>query len=1313
MTEEQVVNVRGEESDSGNDHGSVKANGVAHGVGGDSDLAADNNGAASSGKNFNDAVSNGTAEEGTETATVDVVSREDELKSADSQNGMGSVQNGVVDNDDKSANAVAEELVTDHEEYVVVGDSDVQNGDDVTANGVEECEMLDGAEASGDENGVVVEGEEDVCQSDREFECVDVHDDVTATTDENGGNGNDVQGRSESVSDKDVNKRGESENVVSADVSDEKDIVTDGDHDVEEVVEKNEVPVVVDGGSASTDVKECEPEDAQNSLEKGQVESVSGLAEPVLEPSECTEENEIAVEGEPGSKLERSEEEAGSEIVPEGEILTALSCTDVSDIAVESDGEPSVDVCVMKSNAVESDVDVHELKNSAVDSESEPSNGAVQSEIVSEMKNNTEEREAEPSNGAVDCEAELPNGAVESEAEPSTSAVESEAEPSNGVVERETKPSSGAVERETEPSNGAVESVAEPSNGAIDSEAEPSNGTVEREAAPSNGAVEREAAPSNGVVEREAVPSNGAVESEVEPSNGAVDSEAESSNVAVESEAESSNVAVESEAESSNGAVESVAEPSNDAVESGAEPSQGAVESEAEPSNGAVESEADPSNGVAESENEPSVDVCETKNDAVNSEAETSSGGLQSEKEASVVSEMKNNAVESEAEHSKGAVECEAQPFVDVSQKKTDTIEGEAELSVKGGLSVEGEGSNQGDEDSRPASDALDGQNVGAEVVKKPFYYLIRVPRYDDDGNMKEKIRNALHQVEEKSKIRDAIRAESQTIKASCKDFDQEFRAAIAAHRAARDLLKSKRQEMDSVQSTMNRLNNAISVGDIDGKIRSMEHMIEHETLPLNKEKQLIREIKQLKQNREELSSNMKRQDQSQQSLENKDDNIEEHFKLLKKEMEVLRNNVLKSDAETKAAKKKYNDECDKLNELLARFRAADDTRQEAYAKLLALKKQLHEKIKQLQMSCTNIDPISVLILQSKNFWEYRDAATKAQELAAGGKKEELQCFCVDEVERIMELWNKNDEFRRDYVRCNTRSTLRRLQTLDGRSLGPDEEPLVMPNAITERASKNIPMVSNTTMEQEKKSPRESVNVKDEPDSKVVAQRTETSQTTKAKKPTKPAPLEKHVARWGDESDEDEDKDKNEEEPVRTKEEEELILKAEKARKEEEEAKLKEKRRLEEIEKAKEALQRKKRNAEKAQQRAALKAQKEAELKEKEREKRAKKKERRKTSSAVTAENTEQESAHTTETLTSVEESDLTEKPAEVTKKPQKPSQFTRQTKVKSVPAALRNRAKRRIQPWMWVLIAVVVVVALFYVGNSSSLRSSLEGFGY
>lgn len=54
---------------------------------------------------------------------------------------------------------------------------------------------------------------------------------------------------------------------------------------------------------------------------------------------------------------------------------------------------------------------------------------------------------------------------------------------------------------------------------------------------------------------------------------------------------------------------------------------------------------------------------------------------------------------------------------------------------------------------------------------------------------------------------------------ATCKEYGQEVRAAIAEERAARDLLKAKRQEMDSVQSTMNRLNNAISVGDIDSEV--------------------------------------------------------------------------------------------------------------------------------------------------------------------------------------------------------------------------------------------------------------------------------------------------------------------------------------------------------------------------------------------------------------------------------------------------------------------------------------------------------------
>ncbi|XP_015946865.1 uncharacterized protein LOC107471863 isoform X1 [Arachis duranensis] len=1047
------------------------------------------------------------------------------------------------------------------------------------------------------------------------------------------GGGSVLEGTIESTSD-----AVSDEKAVAQEVTDrESTNVVNGDYQNGSAeTEKDEIPIGIDGVPVSVDVKECAGEDAHigSDVEKSEAETVTdsnnvnkSVAGGDVQNGSAEQElsNGVHVEGESGCKFEKPEEESGEELVDKIEDSSALNNSNISGHGIIV---PEANANVMESEAEPSKI--------AMESDPEPSNLVV-------------EREAEPSNAAVESEP-LPS-IIAVDPEPSKIAMESDPEPSNLVVEREAEPSSAAVESEPEPSIIAVDP--EPSKIAMESDPEPSNLVVEREAEPSNAAVESEPEPSIIAVESDAEPSNVPLQSEPEPSTTLVEHESEPSNTLVENEAEPTKVAAESEAEPMKVAAESEAEPTKVAAESEAEPTEIATESEAEPPMFATESEADSTKIAVESEAEPS-------NFTVESKAEPS-----------------DVAIGSEAEPSKIAVESEAEP------------------SAEGVLCVEREAGNVGDEETklteeRSNTDAVDVQNMGSEVVKRPFYYLIRIPRYDDDENIKEQIKIAIQQVEEKTRIRDEIRSESQNKKATCKEYNQEFRAAITAERAARDTLKSKRQEMDLVQATMNRLNNAISVGDIDGKIRNMEHMIEHETLPLKEEKQLIRQIKQLKQNREELSSSMAKQDQSQKSLDDKD-NIEESSKklqLLKKEIELLRSNVQKAEAATKAAKKKYEDECNILNEISARFKFADDVRQEAYAKLQTLKKQFH--------------------LKSKYFWEYKNASKKGQDLAAEGKKEELQCFCMDQVERMMELWNKNDEFRRDYVRCNTRSTLRRLQTLDGRSLGPDEEPPVIPSFLPERVSKDNSSVSQSTLDQEKKpTPAESVNKKAESAPKAVEQKTENSQTTKAKKAAKATPLEKSVAaipRWADEPED------IPEESVRTKEEEEQILKAEIARKEEEAAKLKEKRRLEEIEKAKEAMLRKQRNAEKAQQRAALKAQKEAEQKEKEREKRLRKKERRKAAATETAENTEQEPAPISETVTrSTEECVQSEKPVEVTRR----SQYTRQSKAKSMPLPLRNRGKRRIQPWMWAVIAVLAVVALFFLGNNSSLRSWLQGSAY
>lgn len=63
-------------------------------------------------------------------------------------------------------------------------------------------------------------------------------------------------------------------------------------------------------------------------------------------------------------------------------------------------------------------------------------------------------------------------------------------------------------------------------------------------------------------------------------------------------------------------------------------------------------------------------------------------------------------------------------------------------------------------------------------------------------------------------------------------------------------------------------------------QIRNMEHRIAHETLPLKEEKQIIREIKQLKQRREQIFSSIGEHDEVQLAFDQKDQ-IEEKMKVV------------------------------------------------------------------------------------------------------------------------------------------------------------------------------------------------------------------------------------------------------------------------------------------------------------------------------------------------------------------------------------------------------------------------------------------------
>ncbi|KAL2901587.1 hypothetical protein RDABS01_026669 [Bienertia sinuspersici] len=184
-------------------------------------------------------------------------------------------------------------------------------------------------------------------------------------------------------------------------------------------------------------------------------------------------------------------------------------------------------------------------------------------------------------------------------------------------------------------------------------------------------------------------------------------------------------------------------------------------------------------------------------------------------------------------------------------------------------------------------ADSSDGQNVNPDLVRRPFYYLIRIPKFDD-VTLSDQIKQSEEEVYKKTQNRDAVRIEYQDRKAIYWESKTIFETAKSEERAAHRLLIAKLREIDSAQSLISLAKNAITVEDVDSRILNMERRIQHETLDLAEEKRLAARITAALDQRVET---------------------EENLKVLRKELDALRDKHAKTEESLKAAKKKYDEE--------------------------------------------------------------------------------------------------------------------------------------------------------------------------------------------------------------------------------------------------------------------------------------------------------------------------------------------------------------------------------------------------------------------
>ncbi|KAJ7014701.1 proton pump-interactor 1-like [Populus alba x Populus x berolinensis] len=471
-------------------------------------------------------------------------------------------------------------------------------------------------------------------------------------------------------------------------------------------------------------------------------------------------------------------------------------------------------------------------------------------------------------------------------------------------------------------------------------------------------------------------------------------------------------------------------------------------------------------------------------------------------------------------------------------------------------------------------------------------FYFVTYRQYDDP-KIKSKIDQADKEIQKRNLSRFEITEKLKAKRAKRAELVNQVRTLKNEGRQYKSMFDEKKKKMEPLQHALGKLRDTNSAGrgglcsseeELNDLIYSLQYRIQHESIPLTEEKQILREIKQFEGTREKVIANAAMRAKIQDSMGQKEA-IQDQVKLIgvdldgvRKEQQVLWGKVDGLDGKVKALDAEIKTLQDELTAVTLK-------RDKAYETIQELRKQRDEAACANQKLCTTFsqfltptDSTSIYYFKNANFYQCRKLLTKAKELAARKDVPALEELAHAEVENFMSLWSHNKAFRDDYEKRILPSLDRRQMSKDGRIRNPDEKPLVI--LETPILSEPEPVVK-AIAKRPKEDPKPTSQKDALPPQKVQKETTKTELKTTSEHSDI---IDKEVSGL-----ENLQKNPSEEKEV-------------------DEAKLKEMKREEEIAKAKQAMERKKKLAEKAAAKAAARAQKDAEKKLKEREKKLKKK---------------------------------------------------------------------------------------------------------
>lgn len=532
-------------------------------------------------------------------------------------------------------------------------------------------------------------------------------------------------------------------------------------------------------------------------------------------------------------------------------------------------------------------------------------------------------------------------------------------------------------------------------------------------------------------------------------------------------------------------------------------------------------------------------------------------------------------------------------------------------------------------------------------------FYFVKYRSYEDP-KLKAKVEQADKEIQKKNQDRFQITEALKAKRSERAQVISQLKPLTTEDKQYRMIMDEKRKEMKPFQEALGKLRSAnndvrekgmglcSSEEELNELIQSLHYRMQHESLTLVEEKQLMKEIKQLEGTREKVIVNAAMRAKIQDSLGQREA-IQDQVKFLggdidglKKEQQAIRMKIRQLEEELKT----IDGEIISLQEELT---AVNEKKDKAFETLRELRKARDEA-----NAC---------------YFQSRSLLNTAKDLAAKKDIASLQELAHAEEEKFMSQWNGNKDFRDDYKKRILSSLDFRQLSRDGRMRNPDEKPIISQTPSTE--PETMPAKANV------KQAKEGVNpapLHDTVTSRKLHDDGNTKSTEGASKRKMSGPMDTENTSATEIS----QKEPSKVEEIDT-------------------VKLKEMKREEEIAKAQLALERKKRQAEKATAKAAIRAHKEAEKKLKEKEKRAKKKAGT-SAPAAPDEQTEMEMQ-----IMEPEDTDVNiEAPSsESSKERKEKARYRNRPKGRAPLPRVVLKRKKSHSYWLWAAPAVVVAVVL------------------